>query len=88
MLLKAGVSTNYKAHSTRAAATSFAYEKGVPLKDIIKTAGWSNEKTFAKYYNKPIISSETLLQNVILEWIESMELRMLPAWPRTANICT
>ena len=52
VLQKAGVDTKvYKAHSTRAAATSSVY-KDVDITTIMKAAGWSNAKTFATYYNK------------------------------------
>ena len=53
-LLKAGISQDFKPQSTQAAATSVAKLKGVPLQMIVKTAGWSNAKTFAKFYDKPI----------------------------------
>jgi len=67
VMSKAGITDNFKPHSTRSASTSFAYIKGVPLTDIIRTAGWSNANTFAKYYNKPIISDNTnCVQAVVL----------------------
>ena len=47
----------FKPHSTRAAATSAAHCKGVKVADILKVAGWSNEKTFARFYNKPLHAS-------------------------------
>ena len=40
----------FKPHSTRAAATSAALRKGVPLIDILKVAGWSKETTFARFF--------------------------------------
>ncbi len=46
--------TSFKPHSTRAAAASAADKLGVPVPLILKTAGWANEKTFQKYYNKPL----------------------------------
>lgn len=44
----------YSAHSTRAAATSAACNWDIPLEEILKTAGWSSEKTFAKFYKRQI----------------------------------
>ncbi|XP_055958543.1 uncharacterized protein LOC130013683 [Patella vulgata] len=41
-------------HSVRGASTSAAHRKRVPLATILETAGWSNSKTFARFYNKPI----------------------------------
>ena len=51
----AGIDTEqYKAHSTRAASTSAACQNNLPVSDILKQAGWSNEKTFRTFYKKPI----------------------------------
>lgn len=44
--------SKFTAHSTRSASTSAAFELGMPLQDILNTAGWSCESTFAKFYNK------------------------------------
>lgn len=44
----------FGAHSIRAASTSKAKAMMVPISDIMKTAGWSQENTFAKFYNKQI----------------------------------
>ena len=41
-------------HSTRSASTSKCKISGLSFKEIAKSAGWSNEKTFAKFYDKPI----------------------------------
>ena len=64
---KAGISEIFKPHSTRAASTSQAYDKGVPLSDIIKTAGWNNAETFAKYYQKKVVPITNKVQESILE---------------------
>lgn len=51
--------TRFSAHSTRHAATSTARAAGVSLETIRKTAGWTvTSQTFAKFYNRPIISHE------------------------------
>ena len=49
----------YKAHSTRAAATSAANKMDVPLPHIIAQAGWANEKTFRKFYRKPVVEKQS-----------------------------
>lgn len=55
VMAKAGIDTSvYKAHSTRAAVTSAAKGKQVPIDTILSTAGWSSESTFARFYDKPI----------------------------------
>ena len=54
MMAWAGIDiSQFKAHSTRAASTSAAAASGVPMKDILKTANWSRESTFQKFYLKP-----------------------------------
>ena len=42
-------------HSVRAASTSFAKEKGIPLSTIMEAAGWKNAGTFQKFYSKVIL---------------------------------
>ena len=54
-MASAGIDTTmFKPHSTRSATTSAALRKGVPISNILKSAQWSSEVTFNKYYNKPI----------------------------------
>ena len=43
----AGIDPTFTPHSTRAAATSKAQQSGVPLNEILNTAGWSTAQTFA-----------------------------------------
>lgn len=45
----------FTAHSTRAASSSAALASNIPLATILKTAGWEQESTFRKFYNKPIM---------------------------------
>ena len=52
LMLKAGIKKPFWVHSTRAASTSVATSKRVPMASIIQTAGWSNAKTFEKFYHK------------------------------------
>ena len=48
----AGIDTTvFSAHSTRAASASAMKACGVPIGQILQTAGWSSEKTFAKHYD-------------------------------------
>ena len=59
--------TIFKSHSTRGAAVSKASAMGTPLQNILTTAGWSSDSTFAKHYNLPIIKTHTddFAKNVI-----------------------
>ena len=55
VMQKSGLDTSiFTPHSLRAASTSAAARKNVPLDTILNTAGWSNESTFRKYYDKPL----------------------------------
>ena len=52
---KAGIDTKiFTPHSVRAAATSNAVERKVPIQTILDTAGWSTDCVFRKYYQKPV----------------------------------
>ena len=52
---KAGINRRtFKAHATRFASTSAAYNKALSLSEIGKAAGWSNFTIFGKFYNKPL----------------------------------
>ena len=58
---------SFKPHSTRAAATSAAMRKGVPVSDILKVAEWSKETTFARFYNTPIgVTKDTDFAEAVL----------------------
>ena len=66
MLSASGIDTSvFKAHSTRAAATSAANSNAAPIKDIISAAGWKNETTFSKFYNKDIVNFGTFSDSVL-----------------------
>lgn len=66
VLTDAGIDTSrFKPHSTRAASTSAANNASVSLDDILHTAGWSSESTFAKFYNKPIVKENTFADKVL-----------------------
>ena len=67
VLEAAGIDTNvYKSHSTRAASTSKAYSRDVPLDVLMKAAGWTCVNTFHKFYNKPVQTDDINLTEVIL----------------------
>ena len=46
--------TAFKAHSTRAAATSAAHVAGVSVADIMKAVDWKRESTFRRFYHRPV----------------------------------
>ena len=54
----AGIDTSiFAPHSTRSASTSAAFRQGCPMQTILKAGGWSQEGTFLKYYNKPVLDT-------------------------------
>lgn len=56
---KAGIDIKkYFTHSCRAAASSFAASRKVPIKKIVDACGWSNEKTFTMHYHKQVHPDE------------------------------
>ena len=65
-MAEAGVDvTTFKPHSTRAAAASKAKNASVPLKEILDTAGWSSERTFDRFYNKPFHKNGSFATSVL-----------------------
>ena len=56
----------YKPHSVRAAAVSKAKYNMVPIDQILKMAGWSFEKTFARFYEKDIENNSDKFSRGIL----------------------
>ena len=58
----------FTAHSTRHASTSAAKRRGVDLDLIRKTAGWTkNSQTFARFYNREIVSDNRQFALSILQ---------------------
>ena len=68
VLQKSGIDTKiFKPHSTRMAATSKATDLHVPISTVIRTAGWSTDCTFRKFYHKPIKNSNEQFALTILD---------------------
>ena len=66
LMTRAGIDVSkYKAHSTRAAASSKAKVLGMSAEQIIDRADWSNVNTFYKFYHKDILETDSF-QNLIL----------------------
>ena len=60
-----------KAQSMRSVSTSKGFWKGASLKEITKTAYWSNESTFQTFYNRKVVEANSFQSNVI-EVVEIM----------------
>ena len=55
MLSAAGIDISiFKAHSTRGASSSKAFQQGVSVNEIIALADWSSSSTFCKYYKRNV----------------------------------
>ena len=69
VLRDAGIDVSiYGAHSTRAASTSVVCARGLPIEDIMRSAGWSSDRTFAKFYKMPIDTAkfdDTILSDAL-----------------------
>jgi integrase-like protein len=60
-----GIGGEFKAHSTRATATSTALLTGLPMQWILTKANWSTAATFGKYYKKDCIDLDCAVTNII-----------------------
>ena len=54
----------YQTHSTRSASTTKAVQL-LPIDVVMKLAGWSQESTFRKFYDKPVAITDQM-SNAIL----------------------
>ena len=66
IMRKAGINmTKYVTHSCRAAASSYADQRKIPLKKIMDNCGWSSEATFANHYRKHIEDDLTIGEQLL-----------------------
>ena len=65
VLHKAGVDTQFGAHSTRSASTSAPASKGLPIDIVLKAAGWSSASTFTRFYKREPVTNmgQTILES-------------------------
>ena len=56
--------TMFTPHSTRSASTSALVSK-VPIDTIIKTAGWTKDCTFRRFYNRPVTNDASFSYNLL-----------------------
>jgi site-specific recombinase XerD len=55
------------AGSCRSAVTSSAFANACPVDTLLKSAGWSSESTFRRFYHRAIVTSQPALN--LLEWV-------------------
>uniref|UniRef100_A0A6V7IJE1 Tyr recombinase domain-containing protein n=1 Tax=Bracon brevicornis TaxID=1563983 RepID=A0A6V7IJE1_9HYME len=67
-LIDSGIDTKmFSAYSTQHASTSAAKRNIVTIDSILKTAGWTQKsKTFAKFYDRPIVGNKTMFACAVL----------------------
>ena len=67
VLFVCGVDKQFTAHSTRHASTSLAFKKGLDLRIIKNTVGWSDRSSAfaAKFDNRPIVESDSFFASVM-----------------------
>ncbi len=61
--------SSFSAHSTRGAAASKAVKQGIPVDTVLKTANWSRESTFQKFYHRELVG--TTVTEAVLTQISS-----------------
>ena len=68
IMCSSGIDINrFKSHSTRSASTSKAKLVGIPLSQILSVAGWSSDKTFSQYYEKPMEHTSNSFDHAVLQ---------------------
>lgn len=66
-MTQSGIDMNmFSPYSFQAASVSKAFFNSVPVHEILSKVGWTNERTFAKFYNKQIVSAETNFVNSVM----------------------
>ena len=71
ILYRVGIDINkFSGHSTRAASSSFLADQNFSIKDIMMSAGWSNEQTFERFYHKPTGNSFNYGQAILTSFDE------------------
>ena len=63
ILREAGIK-NFGPHSLRSAGTSKA-KKSIPIDNVLKAGGWSNNSVFAKFYDKPLYTYSGIDQAIL-----------------------
>lgn len=67
LLSRAWIDTNkFSGHSTYTAASAAERSAGLSVDNILAHVGWSNERTFAKFYDKHVFDNEMTFQSCIM----------------------
>ena len=69
IMTASGINTSFfKPRSVKLASVSTVSDNGLPLATIIRTAGWSNQCTFQKFYYRPL-TVDTGFRTTILDCV-------------------
>ena len=69
IMTASGIDTSFaKPHSVRLASGSTVSDNGLPLATILRTAGWSNQCPFRKFYYRPL-TVDTGFRTAILDCV-------------------
>lgn len=67
VLRESGLDRCFRAHSLRHASSSKAWSSDVGIDTILKTVGWTNAKTFASFYRRPVKDSRSAFGDAVLK---------------------
>lgn len=56
---------SFSAHSLRGSGTSAALRSGSPIDSVLQAAGWSQESTFRKFYDRPVYEEFSLDKSIL-----------------------
>jgi hypothetical protein len=66
VMFRSGVNTDmFSAHSVRGASSSKAKLNAVPVSAILEKAGWSNCKTFSRFYDREVTETVSFEEGVL-----------------------
>ena len=52
-------------HSTRSASCSAAAKCNVPIDTILRTAGWTRDNVFRKFYNRSVSNDDSFSKSIL-----------------------
>ena len=65
-LKEAGIDTNtFQGHSIRSSSSSKAKLNGANITQILNAGGWSNKRTFGKFYHHDCINDKTIKDFIV-----------------------
>ena len=68
---------SYSSHSIRSAVVYVAYQNAIPVEKITQRTGWTNARTVAKYYKKPIDMENQRFHNTIFKMLIDLYFELL-----------